>query len=148
MASDNSDILALLSDLLRATDRQTEENTRKIDELRLEMRQLNQETNDRFENIINRFGESIADGFIRMEKKIDGVKQEVAGVKQEVKSLQQEVTGVKQEVAGVKQEVAELRTDVQHIDQRLERMETNPAASPEVLRRLEILESIVLKKAS
>lgn len=117
MPSDNSDILALLSDLLRATDRQT-------DTLRAEMRQLNQETNDRFEKIINRFGESIADGFIRMEKKIDGVKQEVAGVKQEV---------------------AELRTDVQHIDQRLERMETT---NPEVIRRLEVLESIVLKKAS
>ncbi|SDX67317.1 hypothetical protein [Hymenobacter psychrophilus] len=127
MASDNSDILALLSDLLRATDRQT-------DTLRAEMRQLNQETNDRFENIINRFGEAIADGFIQMEKKFDDLKQEVSEVKQEV--------------AGVKQEVAGLRTDVQHIDQRLERTETDPATNPEVLRRLEILESIVLRKAS
>ena len=134
MPSDNSDILALLSDLLRATDRQT-------DELRKEMRQLNQETNDRFENIINRFGEAIADGFIRMEKKIDGVKQEVAGVKREV-------AGVKREVAGVKREVAELRTDVQLIDQRLSRIEANQATQADMLHRLEVLENIVLRKAS
>ena len=120
MPSDNSDILALLSDLLRATDRQTEENSRKIDELRTEMRQLNQETNDRFEKVVNRFGEAIADGFIRMEKKFDEVKQEVTG----------------------------LRTDVQQGNQRLQRVETSPGTNPEVIRRLEALEAIVLKKAS
>ncbi|MCR5889662.1 hypothetical protein LRS06_18160 [Hymenobacter sp. J193] len=112
--------MALLADLLRATDRQTEENSRKIDELRTEIRQTAADTNARFEAIFDRFATAVADGFIRVEKKIDAVKQEVA----------------------------ELRTDVQHIDQRLERIETNPATTPDVLRRLEILESIVLRKAS
>lgn len=130
MAADYTDLLALMGDVLRAVDRQTEENKKAIDDL-----------GNRFEAIFNRFAEATSDGFSRMEKKIDGVKQEVAGVKQEV-------AGVKQEVAGVKQEVAELRTDVRQIDQRLERMETNPPANQDVLRRLEILENIVLKKAS
>ncbi|MBG8554807.1 hypothetical protein [Hymenobacter guriensis] len=120
MAPDNSEILALLADLLRATDRQTEENSRKIDELRTEMRQTAAETNARFEAIFDRFATAVADGFIRVEKKIDAVKQEVG----------------------------ELRTDVQRIDQRLARVEQNQAAQADMLHRLEVLESIVLRKAS
>ena len=130
MAADYTDLLALMGDVLRAVDRQTEENKRNIDDL-----------GNRFEAIFNRFAEATSDGFSRMEKKIDGVKQEVAGVKQEV-------AGVKQEVAGVKQEVAELRTDVQQIDRRLSRIEANQAAQADMLHRLEVLENIVLRKAS
>lgn len=127
MAPDNSEILALLADLLRATDRQTETNTRKIDELRAEMRQTAQETNARFEAMFNRFAAVVADGFIRMEKKFDGVQEEVAGVKQEV---------------------SELRAEVRGIDQRLARVEENQPTAADVIRRLEVLESIVLNKAS
>ncbi|MBO0356625.1 hypothetical protein J0X19_01585 [Hymenobacter sp. BT186] len=148
MAPDNSEILALLADLLRATDRQTETTTRAIGELRTEMRQTAQETNARFEAIFDRFATAVADGFIRMEKKIDGVKDEVAGVKQEVADLKKEVAGVKDEVAGVKQEVTELRHDVQQIDQRLARVEVTQPTVVDVIRRLEVLENIVLNKAS
>ncbi|UOQ76865.1 hypothetical protein MUN84_20600 [Hymenobacter sp. 5516J-16] len=123
MAADYTDLLALMGDVLRAVDRQTEENKRNIDDL-----------GNRFEAIFNRFAEATSDGFSRMEKKIDGVKQEVAGVKQEV-------TSVKEEVAG-------LRTDVQQIDQRLARVEANQATQADMLHRLEVLESIVLRKAS
>ena len=130
MAADYTDLLALMGDVLRAVDRQTEANQKAIDNL-----------GNRFEAIFNRFAEATSDGFSRMEKKIDGVKQEVAGVKQEV-------AGVKQEVAGVKQEVAELRTDVRQIDQRLVRIEANQAMQADMLHRLAILESIVLRKAS
>ncbi|MBC6698973.1 hypothetical protein [Hymenobacter sp. BT190] len=137
MAADYTDLLALMGDVLRAVDRQTEANQKAIDNL-----------GNRFEAIFNRFAEATSDGFSRMEKKIDGVKQEVAGVKQEVAGVKQEVASVKQEVAGVKQEVAELRTDVQKIDQRLVRIEANQATQADMLHRLEILESIVLRKAS
>lgn len=123
MAADYTDLLALMGDVLRAVDRQTQENKRNIEDL-----------GNRFEAIFNRFAEATSDGFSRMEKKIDGVKQEVVGVKQEV--------------AGVKQEVAELRTDVRQIDQRLMRIEANQAMQADMLHRLEILESIVLRKAS
>ncbi|GGG42080.1 hypothetical protein [Hymenobacter glacieicola] len=116
MAADYTDLLALMGDVLRAVDRQTEENKRNIDDL-----------GNRFEAIFNRFAEATSDGFSRMEKKLDGVKQEVAGVKQEV---------------------AGLRTDVQQIDQRLARVEANQATQADMLRRLEVLESIVLRKAS
>ena len=109
MAADYTDLLALMGDVLRAVDRQTEENKKAIEGL-----------GTRFEAIFNRFAEATADGFIRVEKKIDGVKQEVA----------------------------ELRTDVQHIDQRLIRIEANQAVQSDMLRRLEVLESIVLRKAS
>lgn len=134
MAPDNSEIMALLADLLRATDRQTEANTRAIDQLREGMHRTAQETNQRFEAMFNRFAEAVADGFIRVEKKIDGVKQEVAEVKEEV--------------ANVKAEVAGLRTDVQHIDERLARVEANQSTQADMLRRLEVLENIVLRKAS
>jgi archaellum component FlaC len=138
MAPDNAEVLTLLSDLLRATDRQTETNTRKLDELREEMRQTTseireemrqtaQETNARFEAIFDRFATAVADGFIRMEKNIDGMKEEV--------------TGVKQEITG-------LRQDVQQIDQRLARVEETQPTAADVIRRLEVLESIVLNKAS
>jgi len=120
MAPDNSEVLALLAELLRATDRQTETNTRAIKELRVEMRQTVQETNARFEAIFDRFATAVADGFIRMEKKIDGVKEEVT----------------------------ELRHDVQQIDQRLARVEANQPTVVDVIRRLEVLENIVLNKAS
>ena len=116
MAADYSDLLALMGDVLRAVDRQTEENKKAIDNL-----------GNRFEVIFNRFADATSDGFSRMEKKIDGVKQEVAGVKQEV---------------------AELRTDEQHIDQRLSRMEAAQATQADMLHRLEVLENIVLRKAS
>ena len=53
--ADDSDLLALLGDLLRATDRQTEANKQAIDELREEVRRTAQETNDRFEAMFNRF---------------------------------------------------------------------------------------------
>jgi len=136
--ADNSDILALLSDLLRATDRQTETNTRAIEELREEMRRNSeelrqdirrnaQETNDRFEAVFNRFATAVADGFIRSEQKLDEVKQEVAGVKQEV---------------------GELRQDVQRMDQRLARVETNQPTLQDIVRRLTVVETIVLPKAS
>lgn len=131
MAPDDSEILALLADLLRATDRQTEANTRAIADLRAELRQSNadlrkeiqhaaQESTQRFEAMFNRFADAVFDGFSRNEKKLDEVKQEVAG----------------------------LRTDVQHIDERLARVEANQAAQADMLRRLEVLESIVLRKAS
>ena len=142
MVPDNSEILALLADLLRATDRQTEANTRAISELRVEvrsaigdireemrqattdireeMRQTAQETNERFENIFNRFATAVADGFIRSEKKLDEVKQEVAGVRQ----------------------------DVQQIDRRLGRIEQDLPNYLDVVRRLTVLETIVLNKAS
>ncbi|MBC8084739.1 MAG: hypothetical protein H7Z21_16190 [Hymenobacter sp.] len=142
MAPDNSEILALLADLLRATDRQTETNTRKTDEpraemrisandireimtqnmggLRTELRQTAQETNARFEAILDRFATAVADGFIRNEKKLDEVKQEVAGVKQEV----------------------------QQIDRRLGRIEQDLPNYLDVVRRLTVLETIVLNKAS
>lgn len=120
MAPDNSEILALLADLLRATDRQTETNTRKIDELREEMRQTAQETNARFEVMFDRFATVVADGFIRNEKKLDEVKQEVTGVKQEV----------------------------QQIDRRLGRIEQELPNYLDVVRRLTVLETIVLNKAS
>jgi chromosome segregation ATPase len=123
MAADYTDLLALMGDVLRAVDRQTEENKKAIDNLGNTVEQMG----NRFEAIFNRFAEATADGFIRMEKKIDGVKQEVAGVKQEV---------------------AELRTDVQQIDQRLVRIEANQATQADMLHRLEILENIVLRKAS
>jgi uncharacterized coiled-coil protein SlyX len=109
MAADYTDLLALMGDVLRAVDRQTEENKKAIDNL-----------GNRFEAIFNRFAEATSDGFSRMEKKIDGVKQEVT----------------------------ELRTDVQRIDQRLARVEANQAMQADMLHRLEILESIVLRKAS
>ncbi|UPL50513.1 hypothetical protein [Hymenobacter sublimis] len=109
MAADYTDLLALMGDVLRAVDRQTEENKRNIDDL-----------GNRFEAIFNRFAEATSDGFSRMEKKIDGVKEEVAG----------------------------LRTDVQQIDQRLARVEASQATQADMLHRLEVLESIVLRKAS
>lgn len=109
MAADYTDLLALTGDVLRAVDRQTEENKRNIDDL-----------GNRFEAIFNRFAEATSDGFSRMEKKVDGVKQEVA----------------------------ELRADVRQIDQRLVRIEANQAMQADMLHRLEILESIVLRKAS
>lgn len=109
MAADYTDLLALTGDVLRAVDRQTEENKKAIDNL-----------GNRFEAIFNRFAEATSDGFTRMEKKIDGVKEEVAG----------------------------LRTDVQQIDQRLARVEANQAAQADMLRRLEVPENIVLRKAS
>lgn len=130
MAAEYTDLLALMGDVLRAVDRQTEENKKAIANLGDTVEQMGA----RFEAVFNRFAEATADGFIRMEKKIDGVKQEVVGVKQEV--------------AGVKQEVAALRTDVQQIDQRLARVEANQATQADMLHRLEILENIVLRKAS
>ena len=169
MAADYTDLLALMGDVLRAVDRQTEENKKAITELGTRFEQRMEQSDARFEAIFDRFATAVADGFIRMEKKIDGVKDEVAGVKQEVVSVKQEVAGVKQEVAnvkeevagvkqevanvkqevaGVKQEVAELRTDVQRIDQRLVRIEANQAMQADTLHRLEILENIVLRKAS
>jgi archaellum component FlaC len=123
MANDNSDILALLGDILRATDRQTEQNTKAIGELHAEMRETRQE----WTGIFNQFATAIADGFNRVEGKIDGLKQEVTGVKQEV---------------------ADLRQDVQRIDQRLERVEKALPGYEDVIRRLVILENIVLNKAS
>lgn len=50
----------------------------------------------------------------RMDKKIDGVRQEVADVRQEVADARQEVADVRQEVADVRQEVkaSEARTKV------------------------------------
>ena len=131
MAPDNSEILALLADLLRATDRQTDSNTRAVNELRQElrqatseireeMRQTAQETNVRFEAMFDRFATVVADGFIRNEKKLDEVKQEVAGVKQEV----------------------------QQIDRRLGRIEQELPNYLDVVRRLTVLETIVLNKAS
>ena len=165
MADDNSELLAVMGDVLRAIDRQTEENKRQITELREE-----------FVSAFNNFATATVDGFIRVEGKIDAVKQEVAGVKQEVaelrndvEGLKQEVTGVKQEVAelrhevtelrqdveglkqevtGVKQEVAGLRHDVQQVDERLARVEAKQSVAEDVVRRLVILENIVLNKAS
>ncbi|GAB2781097.1 chromosome segregation ATPase [Hymenobacter luteus] len=169
MAADYTDLLALMGDVLRAVDRQTEENKKAIQELGLRFEQRMEQSDARFEAIFDRFATAVADGFIRMEKKIEGVKEEVAGVKQEVASVKQEVTSVKQEVAGVKQEVASvkqevagvkeevanvkqevagLRTDVQQIDQRLARVEQNQATQADMLHRLEVLENIVLRKAS
>ena len=150
--ADNSDLLALLGDLLRATDRQTEANKHAIDELReevrrnseemrQEMRRTSQETNDRFEAMFNRFAIAVADGFIRSEKKLDAVKQEVAGVRQEV-------AGVKQEVAGVKQEVGALRQDVQRMDERMEQNENSQPTLRDIIHRLTVVETIVLPKAS
>lgn len=123
MAADYTDLLALMGDVLRAVDRQTEENKKAIDQLGNTVEQMG----NRFEAIFNRFAEATADGFIRMEKKVEGVKEEVAGVKEEI---------------------AGLRTDVQQIDQRLARVEQNQATQADMLRRLEVLESIVLRKAS
>lgn len=155
MAADYTDLLALMGDVLRAVDRQTEENKKSINELGLRFEQRMEQSDARFEAIFDRFATAVADGFIRMEKKIESVreevasvKQEVAGVKEEVASVKQEVAGVKQEVAGVKEEVAGLRTDVQQIDQRLARVEANQATQADVLHRLEVLENIVLRKAS
>lgn len=116
MANDNSDILALLGDLLRATDRQTEANIKAIEDLRTQMR----ETDDRWTTIFDRFATAVADGFNRVENKIDGVKQEVS----------------------------DLRQDVQRIDQRLERVEKALPGYEDIVRRLIILENIVLPKAS
>lgn len=148
MAADYTDLLALMGDVLRAVDRQTEENKKAITELGTRFEQRMEQSDARFEAIFDRFAMAVADGFIRMEKKIDGVKDEVAGVKQEVAGVKQEVANVKQEVAGVKQEVTALRTDVQQIDQRLVRIEANQAMQADTLHRLEILENIVLRKAS
>lgn len=139
--ADNTDILALLGELLRATDRQTEANTRAINDLRAEMReahaemrqanaemrQANVEMREEFVAIFNRFGEAVADGFIRNEKKLDELKQEVTGVKEEV---------------------ADLRQDVQRMDQRLERVEANQPTLQDIVRRLTVVETIVLPKAS
>ncbi|UYZ64512.1 hypothetical protein [Hymenobacter weizhouensis] len=120
MAADYTDLLALMGDVLRAVDRQTEENKKAIEELGARFERRMEQSDARFEAIFDRFATAVADGFIRMEKKIDGVKQEVS----------------------------ELRTDVQHIDQRLARVEANQNTQADMLRRLEVLESIVLRKAS
>ncbi|RSK24739.1 hypothetical protein [Hymenobacter metallilatus] len=127
MAADYTDLLSLMGDVLRAVDRQTEENkkdlarlTTVVEQMGERMEQRMEQSDARFEAIFNRFAEAVADGFIRVEKKIDGVKEEVS----------------------------ELRTDVQHIDQRLERLEARPSTDPDVLRRLSVLEDIVLRKAS
>ncbi|GGF13982.1 hypothetical protein [Hymenobacter cavernae] len=151
MADDNSELLAIMGDVLRAIDRQTEENKQQITELREE-----------FVSAFNNFATAIVDGFIRVEGKIDAVKQEVVGVKQEVAELRTDVDGLKQEVAGVKQEIVELKQEVtelkqevtevkqtvQRIDQRLEKVEANQSVTEDVVRRLTILENIVLNKAS
>ncbi len=55
MAADYTELLALMGDVLRAVDRQTEENKKAIDNL-----------GTRFEAIFNRFAEATADGFIRV----------------------------------------------------------------------------------
>lgn len=116
MADSNSELLAVMGDVLRAIDRQTEENKRQISALR-----------DEFVTTFNHFAAAVVDGFIRVEGKIDAVKEEVAAVKEEV---------------------AELRQDVQRIDERLARVEANQSTAEDVVRRLTILESIVLPKAS
>lgn len=139
--ADNTDILALLGEILRATDRQTAANTRAIEELRTEMReanvemrqanaemreanaemrQANVEMRQEFTAIFNRFGEAVADGFIRSERKLEEVKQEVSGVKQEVAELRQEA----------------------------QRAESNQPTLQDIVRRLTVVETIVLPKAS
>ena len=162
MADGNSELLAMMADVLRAVDRQTEENKKAIAEVgqrfegvvnafREDVRSLREE----FVSTFNNFAGATVDGFIRVEGKIEAVKQEVAGVKQEVTELRHEVTelrqdveGVKQEVTGVKQEVAGLRHDVQQVDERLARVEAKQSVAEDVVRRLVILENIVLNKAS
>lgn len=75
---------------------------------------------EEFIAIFNRFGEAVADGFIRSEKKLDEVKQEVA----------------------------DLRQDVRRVDQRLERVEANQPTLQDIVRRLTTVETIVLPKVS
>ena len=125
--ADNTDILALLGEILRATDRQTEANTRAIDELRAEMRQANAEMRqantelrEEFTALFNRFGEAVADGFIRSERKLEEVKQEVGGVKQEVAALREQA----------------------------QRTENDQPSLQDIVRRLTVVETIVLPKAS
>ncbi len=65
MADNFSELLALMAEQMRAADRDREENMR------------------RFEKIT----EVMLNGFVRLEDKLDGVKQEVAGVSQRVDVL-------------------------------------------------------------
>jgi len=134
MADDNSELLAIMADVLRAIDRQTEENKKAIAEAGQKFEGVVNALREEFITTFNNFATATVDGFIRVEGKIDAVKQEVAELKQEVTELKQEVTEVKQ--------------TVQRIDQRLEKVEANQSVSEDVVRRLTILENIVLNKAS
>ena len=58
MANDNADLLAMMADLLKATDRQTEENKRAIEQV-----------GAKFEGMLLRVVEVMSAGFERVDKR-------------------------------------------------------------------------------
>ena len=76
MADNNSEMLALMAELMRSADRDREENMRRFEDVGRNFERLTQ---------------VMIDGFGRLEDKIVAVKDEVAGVKQEVVGLNQRV---------------------------------------------------------
>ena len=112
MADNMSELLALISEQMRAADRDREENMR------------------RFE----RMTEVMIAGFGRLEDKIDGVKQEVAGVKQEVAALGQRVDALTDEQRTMNRrlqatfdQTSQLTEKVTDVDVRLTRTEQQAA---------------------
>ena len=148
MADDNSELLAMMGEVLRAVDRQTEENKKAIAEVGQRFDATVNALREDFVTTFNNFAAATVDGFIRVEGKIDAVKQEVVELRTDVDGLKQEVKGVKQEITELKQEVTEVKQTVQRIDQRLEKTEAHQSVTEDVVRRLTILENIVLNKAS
>ena len=76
MADNNSEMLALMAELMRSADRDREENMRRFEDIGRNFERLTQ---------------VMIDGFGRLEDKIVAVKDEVAGVKDEVVGLNQRV---------------------------------------------------------
>ena len=105
MADNNSEMLALMAELMRSADRDREENMRRFEDIGRNFERLTQ---------------VMIDGFGRLEDKIIAVKDEVAGVKQEVAGVKQEVASVKQEVVGLNQRVDTLTDEQRAMNRRLQ----------------------------
>lgn len=163
--ADNTDLLALMGDLIRATDRQTAENKRNIDELRADIARID----EKFTTAMTSFAAAVAHGFERVDKKLDSLNERVDGLNERVDGLTAEVRETNRRVDVLTERVDTLtgRVDetnrrldvviehtghltekVDSIDRRLYHIEQDLPNYLDVVRRLTVLETIVLPKAS
>jgi len=149
--ADNTELLAMMGEVLRAIDRPTEANQQSI-----------REATERQSRVIEHLLEATSNGFGRLEAKLDQTNnrldQTINRLDQTNNRLDQVVSSVNGLETGMARTEERLDSVVEHlghltervtaIDNRLERIEAQQPAYQDVVRRLTVPEGIVLRRAS
>ena len=144
MANDNADLLAMMADLLKATDRQTEENKRAIEQV-----------GAKFEGMLLRVVEVMSAGFERVDKRFEQVDKRFEQIDKRFEQMDKRFEGLTDEVRVTNQRldtviehVGHLTETVDSINRRVGHIEKDLPNYIDIVRRLTVVETIVLNKAS